>query len=112
MVYGAMRAYNNFQDKSSPSTYFGIATGVALINNSWMVLSNVPFPTRAGFMAGVSSAAAGTLNHCGMMFVAMKAGEQIGLAARPLSPSKEEIRSMLGEELLREASVGQNRELR
>lgn len=30
MVYGAMRAYNNFQDKSSPLTYFGIASGIVL----------------------------------------------------------------------------------
>jgi hypothetical protein len=103
MVYGAMRSYNNFQNKSSPSTYFGIAAGVALINNIWMVLSHAPFPTRAG----VGGAAAGTLFQIGMTYATIKAGEQIGLAALP--SDKEEIRRMLGGELQRE---GENRELR
>lgn len=55
-------------------------------------------------MAGVSGAAARTLYQCGMMYVAMKAGEHIGLVARPSGNSKEEPP--------REGSAGQNRELR
>lgn len=84
MVYGATRAYNNFQDtSSSPTTYLGIATGVVAIQSSWaFALPAVASPTPAGFGVGILTLAGATLYQGAIVYAAMKAGEEIGIAAR------------------------------
>lgn len=84
MVYGAARAYNNFQDTtSSPTTYLGIAMGISGIQNVWaFLLPTAASPNAAGMGVGLMTLAGVTLYQGGMMYAAMKAGEQIGIAAR------------------------------
>lgn len=84
MVYGAARAYNHFQDKSSSqNTYLGIAVGVSAVQKSWaFFLPAAASPNVAGVGVGLLTLAGATLYQGGMMYAAMKAGEQVGIAAQ------------------------------
>lgn len=84
MVYGATRAYNNFQDTtSSPMTYLGIAMGISGIQNiGAFLLPTAASPNATGMGIGLLTLTGVTLYQGGMMYAGMKAGEQIGIAAR------------------------------
>ena len=85
MTYGAARAYNNFQDtSSSPTTYLGITMGVVVAQSSWaFILPTAASPNAAGVGVGLLTLAGATLYQGAVVYAAMKAGEQIGIAARP-----------------------------
>jgi hypothetical protein len=94
MAYGAARAYNNFQDtSSSPISYLSITMGVIAAQNSWtLILPTAASPNATGVGIGMLTLAGATLYQCGMAYAAMKAGEQIGIAARPAKTENRELR--------------------
>ena len=94
MAYGAARAYNNFQDtSSSPTTYLGITMGVIVAQSSWaFILPTAASPNATGVGIGLLTLAGATLYQGGMAYAAMKAGEQIGIAARPVKFENRELR--------------------
>lgn len=84
MTFGAFRAYNNFQDTySTPSSYLGISIATAALQSSVVVIAS-PTPVGLVILAG-ATAYQGILQ-----YAAMKAGEQIGIAAR--TPENRELR--------------------
>lgn len=101
MIYGGIRAYT-FKNLN-PYAYINTLASVSLFHSAAPLLVAVILPTSASIGQLVGTYLWTYFFHSCLAYCAMKAGEQIGIAARPTD--KEEIRNMPPDEKLQPESV-------